>query len=54
MSATAGTTAMIETSKPADPQVAHISVCVCTYKRAVLLRRLLDELSRQETDGLFT
>jgi glycosyltransferase involved in cell wall biosynthesis len=54
MSATAGTTAMIETSKPADPQVAHISVCVCTYKRAVLLRRLLDELSRQETGGLFT
>jgi glycosyltransferase involved in cell wall biosynthesis len=54
MSATAGATAMIETSKPVEPLVAHISVCVCTYKRAALLRRLLDELSRQETDGLFT
>jgi succinoglycan biosynthesis protein ExoM len=32
----------------------HISVCVCTYKRPDLLRRLLEELSRQETGGLFT
>jgi len=53
MSAPAGTTAMVEAGKP-EVQVAHIAVCVCTYKRAVLLRRLLDELSRQETSGLFT
>ena len=33
---------------------SHICVCVCTYKRPLLLRRLLDDLSRQETDGLFT
>jgi succinoglycan biosynthesis protein ExoM len=32
----------------------HISVCVCTYKRPLLLKRLLDELQRQNTDGLFT
>lgn len=32
----------------------HISVCICTYKRPVLLKRLLNELSRQETGGLFT
>jgi succinoglycan biosynthesis protein ExoM len=32
----------------------HISVCVCTYKRPLLLKRLLDELKRQNTDGLFT
>lgn len=42
----------------ADPSVpaklAHLSVCVCTYKRPHLLRRLLLEVIRQETDGLFT
>ena len=32
----------------------HISVCICTYKRTVLLRRLLEELGKQETGGLFT
>jgi len=32
----------------------HISVCVCTYKRRHLLERLLDELSRQDTGGLFS
>ena len=31
----------------------HICVCVCTYKRADLLKRLLRELDRQETEGLF-
>ncbi len=34
--------------------VDHISVCICTYKRPVLLKRLLQELNQQETDGLFT
>ena len=32
----------------------HISVCVCTFNRPALLKRLLDELPRQETSGLFT
>ena len=55
MSASAQTTAIAEAGKPArGTQVDHISVCVCTYKRPVLLRRLLHELSRQETGGLFT
>jgi glycosyltransferase involved in cell wall biosynthesis len=31
----------------------EISVCICTYKRAHLLSRLLQELARQETGGLF-
>ena len=32
----------------------HISVCICTYKRPHLLKRLLEELGRQETEGLFS
>jgi len=32
----------------------HICVCICTFKRPLPLRRLLDELADQATDGLFT
>ena len=32
----------------------HISVCICTYKRPIPLKRLLDSLKQQETGGLFT
>jgi succinoglycan biosynthesis protein ExoM len=32
----------------------HICVCICTFKRAELLRRLLKRLDSQRTDGLFT
>jgi succinoglycan biosynthesis protein ExoM len=38
----------------ARPASQHISVCVCTYRRPLLLKRLLQELNRQETGGLFT
>jgi glycosyltransferase involved in cell wall biosynthesis len=34
-------------------ETANISVCICTYKRPHLLRRLLGELSAQDTGGLF-
>lgn len=34
--------------------VPHISVCICTYKRPLLLRRLLEELRVQDMGGLFT
>jgi succinoglycan biosynthesis protein ExoM len=34
--------------------MSHISVCVCTYKRPQLLRRLFAELAAQETNGRFT
>jgi succinoglycan biosynthesis protein ExoM len=34
--------------------VPHISVCVCSYRRQRLLRRLLLKLNQQATDGLFT
>lgn len=36
------------------PGKPHICVCICTYKRPLLLKRLLKELSRQETGGRFT
>ena len=32
----------------------HISVCICTYQRPELLRRLLRELEAQITEGRFT
>ena len=32
----------------------HICVCICTYKRPQLLRRLLGDLADQETNGLFS
>jgi len=35
-------------------QLSHISVCICTYKRPHLLRRLLEKLADQETGGIFT
>jgi len=32
----------------------HITVCICTYKRGALLKRLLQFLENQRSDGLFT
>jgi glycosyltransferase involved in cell wall biosynthesis len=32
----------------------HIAVCICTYKRPLLLGRLLTDLNRQQTGGLFS
>ena len=34
--------------------VAHISICICTFKRPQLLSRLLQEVGRQETRSLFS
>lgn len=35
-------------------KLPHISVCICTYRRPPLLRRLLDELREQKTANQFT
>jgi len=35
-------------------EMKHISVCLCTYKRAHFLKRLLRELGSQDASGLFT
>jgi succinoglycan biosynthesis protein ExoM len=40
--------------KHSSTKLPHISVCICTYKRADLLRRVLDGVRTQQTDGLFT
>jgi len=32
----------------------HITVCICTYRRLLLLQRLLEDLVGQDTSGLFT
>ena len=40
---------------PAEPgRTPHICICICTYKRPQMLRRLLTELCRQTTRGEFT
>lgn len=40
--------------QPAVAEAPHISVCICTYKRPVLLAKLLDHLARLTTDDRFT
>jgi glycosyltransferase involved in cell wall biosynthesis len=36
-----------------ESAMPHISVCICTYRRPALLRRLLEELTLQETENRF-
>jgi len=41
--------------KPLSPRdIAHVCVCICTYKRPGLLKRLLTEVGQQNTGGRFT
>jgi succinoglycan biosynthesis protein ExoM len=35
-------------------ETQHICVCICTYKRPQLLKRLLEDIRGQDTNGLFT
>jgi succinoglycan biosynthesis protein ExoM len=32
----------------------HLTICICTCGRPAMLERLLREISRQETAGIFT
>src|SRR2546426_373654 len=41
-------------SEGTSSMAEHITVCICTYKRARLLTRLLEGLRDQETGGRFT
>lgn len=41
-------------SQGVTEKVCNIDVCICTFRRPDLLKRLLEELDRQETGGLFT
>lgn len=34
-------------------KMPHICICICTYKRPVFLKRLLEALGGQDTDGSF-
>ncbi len=43
-----------EANASSQPGLPHIAVCICTYKRPIPLKRLLDSLKQQETGGLFT
>jgi succinoglycan biosynthesis protein ExoM len=38
----------------ATQPLPHIAVCICTYQRPDLLKRLLEGLAGQHTEGLFT
>jgi succinoglycan biosynthesis protein ExoM len=37
-----------------NTECTHITVCICTFKRPVLLQRLLSELDHQQTGDLFS
>jgi succinoglycan biosynthesis protein ExoM len=39
---------------PMNDQANHINVCVCTYKRPQLLKRLLTDIAAQDATELFT
>lgn len=39
---------------PPSAPIPHVTVCICTFKRPPLLRRLLNDLRQQEPQGRFT
>jgi len=58
MSQDKSTQKMSDTTREGDlvlgSGIPHICVCICTYKRSLSLKRLLDKLKTQECQGLFT
>jgi succinoglycan biosynthesis protein ExoM len=45
---------MNSTGLASQAGLPHICVCICTFKRPLYLRRLLNEVAKQSTGGLFT
>src|SRR6266702_4208081 len=43
-----------ERTSATSTAIPHISVCLCTYKRPLPLKRLLTKLNEQSTSGLFS
>ena len=54
MSGAADTGKKVTRDSVGEEIVRHVTVCICTYKRQHLLKRLLMELNRLETGGIFT
>jgi succinoglycan biosynthesis protein ExoM len=46
--------AVLATPNLRNGELPHINVCICTYQRPDLLKRLLEGLAGQDTDGQFT
>jgi len=44
----------VVTREETPAKAPHIAVCICTYRRPAQLRRLLLDLGRQKTAGMFT
>lgn len=50
----AASRALPRVTQESSAAVPHIAVCICTYKRPEMLKRLLTDLASQQTDGAFT
>jgi glycosyltransferase involved in cell wall biosynthesis len=44
----------IEPSERVSPTAPHITVCICTFRRPIYLKRLLEKLQEQSTGDLFS
>lgn len=44
----------MDSSEQSTSSLPHICICICTYKRPLPLKRLLESLRDQQTEGAFT
>jgi succinoglycan biosynthesis protein ExoM len=47
-------TSVTRLTQPMNSHPSHVTICICTYRRPRLLRRLLESLAHQRVSGLFT